>query len=111
MSKQRRYTVIAALEDEGKDQTVALIHVMAEDLPCAQEEARLMLAKNVDDGTTSPSDWEVLYTFTGVLEPEEYFTDEVTDVQELNDRYRDPGHGPDEQGSGGVGGNGEVQPS
>jgi hypothetical protein len=107
---RRHYTIIAGLDETEKAQTIALIHVSAEDLDSAHEDAKLMLAKNVDDGTTSPSDWEVLYTFTGVLQPEEYFIEGTEDdVQELNDRHRDPGHGPDEQGGSGVGGNGEVQ--
>lgn len=107
---RRHYTIIAGLDQAEKEQTIALIHVSAEDLESAHEDAKLMLAKNVDDGTTSPSNWECLYTFTGVLQPEEYFIEETENVQELNDRHRDPGHGPDKQGGGGVGGDGEVQP-
>ena len=106
---RRHYTIIAGLDKDEKAQTIALIHVSAEDLESAYEEAKIMLAKNVDDGTTSASDWECLYTFTGVLQPEEYFIEGTEDVQELNDRHRDSGHGPDEQGGDSVGGNGEVQ--
>jgi len=106
----RHYTVIAGLDgDEEKAQTIALIHVKGENLAEAHEEAKLMLAKNVDKGTTKPEDWECLYTFTGVLQPEEYFIEGNEDVQELNDRHRDPGHGPDEQGGDSVSGDGEVQ--
>jgi hypothetical protein len=106
---RRHYTIIAGLDEAEKAQTIALIHVSAEDLDSAYEEAKIRLAKNVDDGMTKPSDWEVLYTFTGVLQPEEYFIEGVEDVQELNDRHRDPGHGPDEQSGGSVSGDGEVQ--
>lgn len=111
--RQRKYTIIAGYNADGTDdpQTIALIHVAAEDLECAHEEAKLMLAKNVDNGTTDAADWEVLYTFTGILEPEEYFLEEVENVQELNDRHRDPGHESGQQGSSGVSGDGEVQPS
>jgi hypothetical protein len=106
---RRHYTIIAGLDETEKAQTIALIHVSAEDLDSAYEEAKLMLAKNVDNGATKPEDWECLYTFTGVLQPEEYFIEGTEDVQELNDRHRDPGHEPDEQSDSGVGGDGEVQ--
>lgn len=107
----RQYTIIAGLDEDGKKaQTIALIHAQGENVDLAHEQAKLMLAKNVDDGKTDPADWVCLYTFTGMLQPEEYFIEGTEDdVQELNDRHRDPGHGPDEHGGGSVGGDGEVQ--
>lgn len=99
----RRYTIIAG-HTENKD-AVALIHVDGHTVEEAWTQAHLMLHTNVQEGA-----WEVLYTFPGMLEPEEYFLEEAEVVQELNDRHRDTGRSTGEQSSSSEPGDGEVQP-
>jgi hypothetical protein len=97
----RRFTVIAGqVEDHEK---IALVHVEGNDLADVHENAILTLKRNVAD-----REWEVLYTFPGLIEPEEYFLEETDDVRELNDRLGDVGRSSGEQRSGSVSGAGEV---
>jgi hypothetical protein len=71
----RRFTVIAGqVEDHEK---IALVHVEGNDLVDVYENAILTLKRNVAD-----REWEVLYTFPGLIEPEEYFLEEVDAEQE-----------------------------
>lgn len=99
----RRFTVIAGqVEDHEK---IALVHVDGEDLADVHENAILTLKANVAD-----REWEVLYTFPGLIEPEEYFVEGTEDVRELNDRLGDAGRSADEQGSDTECGDSEVQP-